>query len=79
MSQVSSLSKSKIKSATKVKLLDLESDLIKERPGKSLQNYEALTWGPVLADGRKTLLVLSDNNFSKKETTELLVFAVEGE
>lgn len=79
VSGISSLSKNKIKTATKTKLLDLEADL-KDRPaGKGLQNYEALAWGPTLLDGRRTLLVMSDNNFSKKEVTELLVFAVEGE
>lgn len=43
---------------------------------KKIENFEALTWGPVLPDGRKTLLVLSDNNFSAKEKSTLLVFAV---
>ncbi|XGC80337.1 esterase-like activity of phytase family protein [Bdellovibrio bacteriovorus] len=81
-SDVSSLQKladGKFTGATKTKLLDFELDLTKERPGKAVQNFEALSWGPVLADGRKSLLVMADNNFSKKEITELLVFAVEGE
>ncbi len=46
---------------------------------RRVQNFEALTWGPPLPDGRRTLLVMVDNNFSKKELTELVVFAVEGE
>lgn len=46
-------------------------------PGIPLDNLEALAWGPDLADGRKTLLVLSDNNFNRLQTTQLLVFAVE--
>lgn len=69
----------KITPATKTKLIDFEVDLKDKRAGKVVENFEALAWGPVLADGRKTLLVMSDNNFSKRQTTELLVFAVEGE
>ncbi|WP_413580390.1 esterase-like activity of phytase family protein [Bdellovibrio sp. HCB288] len=63
----------------KVKLLDLETDLIKERGKKDVQNFEGLAIGPKLPDGRRTLLLMSDNNFSKNEVTELLVFAIEGE
>ncbi|UYL10033.1 esterase-like activity of phytase family protein [Bdellovibrio sp. SKB1291214] len=65
--------------AEKTKLVDFETDLVKERGKKDIQNFEALTFGPTLPDGRRTLLVMSDNNFSKSEVTELLVFAIEGE
>lgn len=65
--------------AGKKLLVDFEADFQKSRPGKSTQNYEALSWGPTLPDGRRSLLVISDNNFSKKEITELVIFAVEGE
>ncbi|WP_413295242.1 esterase-like activity of phytase family protein [Bdellovibrio sp. HCB185ZH] len=65
--------------AEKVKLVDFETDLTKERGKKDVQNFEALAFGPNLPDGRRTLLVMSDNNFSKNEVTELLVFAIEGE
>ncbi len=60
----------------KKKIFDFETDLEKKRSGKAVQNFEALSWGPTLPDGRKTLLVLSDDNFSKKQITELIVFAV---
>ncbi|NUN04401.1 MAG: esterase-like activity of phytase family protein [Bdellovibrio sp.] len=73
------LSEAKFLGAEKTKIIDFETDLNKERPGKKVQNFEALSWGPILPDGRKTLLVMSDNNFSKKDDTELIVFAVEGE
>ncbi|WP_413586362.1 esterase-like activity of phytase family protein [Bdellovibrio sp. HCB274] len=65
--------------AEKTKLLDFETDLVKVRGKKDVQNFEALAFGPKLPDGRRTLLVMSDNNFSKNEVTELLVFAIEGE
>lgn len=45
--------------------------------GVVLDNLEALSWGPDLPDGRRSLLVLSDNNFNPLQLTQLLVFAVE--
>ncbi|MGE5086274.1 MAG: esterase-like activity of phytase family protein, partial [Bacillota bacterium] len=65
--------------ADKTKLIDFETDLIKERGQKMVDNFEGLSWGPTLPDGRRTLLVMVDNNFKKNETTELVVFSVEGE
>lgn len=69
----------KVTAASKTKVIDFELDLKKQRKGKTVDNFEALSWGPKLADGRKSLLVMTDNNFSKTQTTELVVFAVEGE
>ncbi|KYG66116.1 hypothetical protein AZI86_03365 [Bdellovibrio bacteriovorus] len=69
----------KVTPATKTKLIDFELDLKTQRKDKPVDNFEALAWGPILPDGRKTLLVMSDNNFSKTQITELIVFAVEGE
>lgn len=69
---VKSLADGKATAAKKTKLIDFE-ELFKNQ---KLENFEALAWGPTLPDGRKSLLVLSDNNFSSKEKTTLLVFAV---
>ncbi len=74
-----SLAQQTIVPLKKKKIFDFTGDLEKQRKGKSVQNFEALSWGPTLADGRKTLLVMTDNNFSKKEITELIVFAVNEE
>ncbi|WP_373997916.1 esterase-like activity of phytase family protein [Bdellovibrio bacteriovorus] len=63
----------------KVKLVDFETDLVQVRGEKVIQNYEAMAWGPNLPDGRRSLLVMVDNNFSKAELTEFIVFAVDGE
>jgi len=60
-----------IQPVTKRLLVDL-ADL-----GIALDNLEALAWGPELPDGRRSLLVLSDNNFNPLQLTQLLVFAVE--
>ncbi|MEO1016555.1 MAG: phytase, partial [Pseudomonadota bacterium] len=52
-------------------LLDLD-DL-----GLELDNYEALAFGPELADGRQSLIVASDNNFSDTQATKFLAFALD--
>lgn len=72
VSSVKNLSDGKTTALKKEMLVDFE-ELLK---GQKVENFEALAWGPNLPDGRKTLLVLSDNNFSSKEKTTLLVFAV---
>ena len=61
----------RIRPVTKSLLMDL-ADL-----GVPLDNLEALAWGPDLPDGRRSLLILSDNNFNPLQITQLLVFAVE--
>lgn len=53
----------------------LDFKIVHER----VSNFEALAWGPALSDGRKTLLVASDNNFQKGESTEFWLFAFEAE
>lgn len=49
-------------------LLDL-SDL-----GIPLDNFEAMTLGPQLADGSQSLVLVSDDNFNDLQTTEFLLF-----
>jgi hypothetical protein len=39
----------------------------------NVENFEGLSWGPNI-DGKKTLLVISDNNFKKTERTLLYIF-----
>lgn len=45
--------------------------------GLPLDNIEGMALGPLLPDGRQSLAVVSDNNFSPTQFTELLVFALE--
>lgn len=54
---------------TKTLLLDLD-DL-----GIPLDNVEGLTFGPDLADGRHSLVLVSDNNFAPSQFTQFLLFA----
>jgi 3-phytase len=58
-----------IKPVTKSLLLDLD-DL-----GIPLDNVEGMAFGPDLADGRRTLVLVSDNNFAPAQFTQFLLFA----
>lgn len=45
--------------------------------GLTLDNIEGITFGPQLPDGRQSLVVVSDNNFSETQFTQFLAFAVD--
>ena len=45
--------------------------------GIYIDNIEGVTWGPRMADGRRTLLFVSDNNFDTAQQTQFLLFSVE--
>jgi hypothetical protein len=46
--------------------------------GITLDNLEGMSWGPRLPDGRRTLILVADDNFSARQRTLFLAFAVEG-
>ena len=50
----------------------LSADLV-----PNLDNFESLTFGPRLRDGRATLLLVSDDNFHAEQRTWFLRFAIE--
>ena len=58
-----------IEPVKKTLLLDLD-DL-----GIPLDNVEGMTFGPDLADGRRSLVLVSDNNFVPAQFTQFLLFA----
>jgi hypothetical protein len=58
-----------IEPARKTLLLDL--DVL----GIPLDNVEGMAFGPDLADGRRTLVLVSDNNFAPAQFTQFLLFA----
>lgn len=41
-----------------------------------IDNFEGMTLGPLLADGRQTVIMVSDDNFSKQQKTVFLLFAI---
>ncbi len=60
----------KIKPAQKKLLLDFNQLKI------PLDNIEGLTFGQCLPDGRRSLIFVSDNNFSSIQFTQILAFAI---
>jgi 3-phytase len=40
-----------------------------------LDNIEGLTWGEKLANGRQSIILVSDNNFSKSQFTQVLALS----
>jgi hypothetical protein len=57
--------------ARKRLLLDLSSLQL-----PMLDNLEGMSWGPRLANGNETLVLISDDNFSATQITQLLLFEV---
>ena len=61
--------------ATLSKKLILDFDSL----GIPLDNLEGMSFGPDLPDGRRSLVIISDNNFSTSQFTQILVFALQYE
>jgi hypothetical protein len=61
------------------KRLVLDLDSVKDRFSEGfrrLDNYEGLSLGPQLPNGDRTLLVISDDNYSNQQRTSLLAFRI---
>ena len=57
--------------AQKTLLLDLDE------LGLTLDNIEGMTLGPRLPDGRQSVLLVSDNNFTPGQVSQFLLFALD--
>ena len=67
-----SLTAAPVKPMTKTLLADLSGT-----PGLApLDNIEGITLGPTLADGRQSVMMVSDDNFSPTQMTQFLAFAM---
>ncbi len=62
-----------------VTLPDLKKKKIFTFENKWAGNWEGMTWGPDLSDGRKQLILVTDNNFEKGTPTQFLFLAVKEE
>ncbi|WP_288411661.1 esterase-like activity of phytase family protein [uncultured Acinetobacter sp.] len=70
--QISSLVNAQYQSISKQTLLELpiQYNSIK------IENIEGISWGPTLANGHRTLILVSDNNFQNQKNTQFLAFEV---
>jgi hypothetical protein len=60
-----------VRPVQKTLLLDLRT------LGLPLDNVEGMTLGPTLPDGRRSLVLVSDNNFAASQFTQFLLFALD--
>ena len=69
-----------MKSLTGAAFQAMSREVLLELPiplqGLLLDNIEAIAWGPVLANGNRSLILVSDNNFSRLQTTQFLALEV---
>lgn len=77
ISEIKSLKKSKYIPATKTLLFDFETIRSKLTNGV-VDNIEGITFGSTLANGNRTLVVVSDNNFNRfsKQLNQFIVFEI---
>jgi hypothetical protein len=60
-----------VKTASKKLILNMDS------LGIYIDNIEGVTFGPMLPDGKRSLLFIADNNFNPLEQTQFLLFEIE--
>ena len=61
----------------KTLIMDLDEILpLLKSETKALDNIEGMTFGPVLKNGNRTLIVCSDNNFGKNQRTMFVAFEI---
>jgi hypothetical protein len=51
-------------------------DLAKTADIGPVDNIEGMSWGPTLADGKRSLVLVSDNNFNPAQITQFLAFEI---
>ncbi|MGJ7031591.1 esterase-like activity of phytase family protein [Niabella hirudinis] len=71
VSGISGLHQNKSYQAAAKKLLLNMNDL-----GRYIDNVEGITWGPPLANGHSSLLLVADNNFSKEQKNQFFLFEI---
>lgn len=76
ISRVESLGRRRVRPARKTLLLDLADVKGLSPELAQLDNFEGMAFGPPLPDGSRTLLLVSDDNFSALQRTSFLLFRI---
>lgn len=76
VSGLASLAGQTYTAASKTLLLDLSDLRQADGSALALDNIEGITLGPVLADGRQSLILVSDNNFGATQFTQFVALAI---
>jgi hypothetical protein len=78
VSGVESLARRRVRAVQKRLLLDLAHVKGLSRELAQLDNFEGMALGPPLPDGSRTLILVSDDNFSTRQRTSFLLFRIVG-
>lgn len=73
IAQVPSLRQASVSPMRKRLVLDLQSAGVQA----PIDNLEGMAWGPRRANGKRTLVMISDDNFSRDQVTQVLAFEVD--
>jgi len=69
-----------LKSLVGVTYKPMKRELLLEMPivyqGVKIDNIEGISWGPRLANGHRTLVLVADNNFADNQVTQFMAFEV---
>jgi hypothetical protein len=77
VSKMDSIKGLKIKTVDKVLVADLEDFVsLMTANFQTLDNVEGICFGPKLSNGHSTIILVSDNNFSKFQRTQFLAFEI---
>ncbi|OFW12073.1 MAG: hypothetical protein A3H96_06470 [Acidobacteria bacterium RIFCSPLOWO2_02_FULL_67_36] len=76
ISKLDSIAGARVTPVRKTLLLDLSTVKGLSPQLANLDNFEGMQFGPVLPDGARTLLVVSDDNFSARQRTAFLLFRI---
>lgn len=76
VSSLDSLAGQSFATAAKTLLLDLSDLRHDDGTALATDNIEGITLGPVLADGRQSLVLVSDNNFGATQFTQFVALAI---
>jgi len=78
VSKIESLKSANYIPVKKTLVLDLETIVPQLKSAtKELDNIEGMSFGPILKNGNRTLIVCSDNNFGKTQRTMFVAFEIQ--
>ena len=75
VSKIDSFQGASFNAVEKILVANLDDYLPLMDPGR-LDNIEGITFGPVLANGKRSLIIVSDNNFNKVQRTLFMAFEI---
>jgi hypothetical protein len=78
VSGIAALAGASFTAMAKTLLLDLATLRNDDGSPLVLDNIEGVTWGPTLPNGNRTLILVSDNNFSPTQFTQFVALEVAG-